>query len=83
MKVDGRKLSHSQLEAIRFAAVQAGAPPTAVAREMGLYTNRVFVWLAAWAQLSPRLSRARLQCFPADLNLGDSQRVSHGRVCSH
>ncbi len=51
MKVDGRKLNHSQLEAIRFAAVkavQAGASPTAVAREMGLYTNRVFVWLAAY-----------------------------------
>ena len=24
-----------------------------------------------------------LQCFPADLNLRDSQRVSHRRVCSH
>src|SRR6202008_4374318 len=51
MKVDGRKLNHSQLEAIRFAAVkavQAGAPPTTVAREMGLYPNRVFVWLAAY-----------------------------------
>src|SRR5271166_1175481 len=51
MKVDGRKLSHSQLEAIRFEAVkavQAGQSPTAVAREMGLYTNRVFVWLAAY-----------------------------------
>jgi hypothetical protein len=33
-------------------------------------SNDVTVWL-------------RLQCFPADLNLGDSQRVSHGRVCSH
>ena len=51
MKVDGRKLNHSQLEAIRFEAVkavQAGEPPTAVAHEMGLYTNRVFVWLAAY-----------------------------------
>jgi transposase len=51
MKVDGRKLGHSQLEAIRFAAVKAvhsGQSPTAVAREMGLYTNRVFVWLAAY-----------------------------------
>jgi transposase len=51
MKVDGRKLSHSQLEAIRFEAVKAvrdGQSPTAVARDMGLYTNRVFVWLAAY-----------------------------------
>ena len=35
MKIDGRKLSHAQLEAIRFQAVkavQAGQPPTAVAR---------------------------------------------------
>ena len=34
MKIDGRKLSHAQLEAIRFQAVkavQAGQPPTAVA----------------------------------------------------
>jgi hypothetical protein len=30
-----------------------------------------------------RPKERRLQCFPADLNLGDSQRVSHGRVCSH
>lgn len=51
MKIDGRKLAHSQLETIRFqavAAVQAGQAPTAVARELGLYPNRVFVWLAAY-----------------------------------
>jgi transposase len=51
MKIDGRKLSHAKLEEIRFAAVkavQAGQAPTAVAREMGLYSNRVFVWLAAY-----------------------------------
>ena len=51
MKVDGRKLSHAKLEEIRFAAVkavQAGQSPSAVARAMGLYTNRIFVWLAAY-----------------------------------
>jgi transposase len=51
MKVDGRKLGHGQLEAIRFAAVRAvqgGQPPTAVARELGVYAARVFVWLAAY-----------------------------------
>jgi hypothetical protein len=37
MKVDGRKLSHAQLEEVRFKAVkavQAGQSPTAVAREL-------------------------------------------------
>ena len=29
-------------------AVQAGQPPTAVARALGLYPARVFVWLAAY-----------------------------------
>ena len=51
MKIDGRKLNHARLEEIRFnavTAVQAGEAPTAVARAMGLYTNRVFVWLAAY-----------------------------------
>ena len=51
MKVDGRKLSHSQLEEIRFKAVkavQAGQAPSQVAREMDLYPNRVFVWLAMY-----------------------------------
>jgi transposase len=48
MKIDGRKLSRAKLEEIRFAAVQAGQASTAVAREMGLYSNRVFVWLAAY-----------------------------------
>ena len=60
MKADGRMLSHAQLEAIRFhavKAVQAGQPPTAVARALGLYPARVFVWLAAyraggWAALA-------------------------------
>jgi Helix-turn-helix domain len=51
VKINGRKLSHAQLEAIRFQAVkavQAGQSPTAEARELGLYTARVFVWLAAY-----------------------------------
>jgi transposase len=51
VKIDGRKLSHAQLEAIRFQAVkavQAGQSPAAVGRELGLYTARVFVWLAAY-----------------------------------
>jgi transposase len=51
VKVDGRKLSHAQLEAIRFRAVeavQAGQTPTAVARELGVYAARVFVWLASY-----------------------------------
>lgn len=51
MKVDGRHLSRAKLEEIRIAAVKAvlaGQAPTAVAREMGLYNNRVFVWLASY-----------------------------------
>jgi transposase len=51
VKIDGRKLSHAQLEPICFQAVkavQAGQPPTAVARALGLYPARVFVWLAAY-----------------------------------
>ena len=51
MKIDGRKLSHAKLEEIRFKAVKAvqeGQVPTAVARMMGLYTNRIFVWLAMY-----------------------------------
>ncbi|MGH9427406.1 MAG: IS630 family transposase [Terriglobia bacterium] len=51
MKIDGRKLSHEKLEEIRIKAVKAvqgGDTPTAVAREMGLYTNRIFVWLASY-----------------------------------
>jgi hypothetical protein len=51
MKVDGRKLSHAQLEEVRFKAVkavQAGRSPTAVARELGLYPTRIFGWLAAY-----------------------------------
>lgn len=51
MKIDGRKLGHAKLEEIRckaVKAVQGGQAPTAVAREMGLYANRIFVWLAAY-----------------------------------
>lgn len=51
MRVDGRKVSHAKLEEMRFEAVrrvQAGEAPTAVARDMGLYTNRIFIWLAAY-----------------------------------
>lgn len=51
MRVDGRKIDHAKLEEIRFEAVrrvQAGEAPTAVARGMGLYTNRIFIWLAAY-----------------------------------
>jgi len=51
MKIDGRKLSHAKLEEIRFKAVKAvqrGQAPTVVAREMGLYANRIFVWLASY-----------------------------------
>lgn len=51
MLVDGRKVSHAKLEETRFEAVRrvhAGESPTAVARDMGLYTNRIFIWLAAY-----------------------------------
>jgi len=51
MKIDGRKLDHATLQDIRFRAVKAvqqGKAPTEVARDMGLYANRVFVWLAAY-----------------------------------
>ena len=54
MRVDGRKLSHAKLEEMRFEAVRrvhAGE-----ARDMGLYTNRVFIWLAAYRR---RMRRGR------------------------
>jgi len=62
MKVDGRKLSHTQLEAIRVRAVnamQAGQSATAVARELGLYPTRIFVWLAAYRAGGWDVLRAR------------------------
>lgn len=62
MRVDGRKLSHEKLEEMRFAAVkrvQDGEAPTAVARDMGLYTNRIFIWLAAYRSGGWQALRAR------------------------
>jgi transposase len=62
MRVDGRKLSHAKLEEIRIEAVkavQAGETPSAVARRMGLYTNRLFVWLAAYRSGGWQALRAR------------------------
>ena len=67
MKIDGRKLSHAKLEEIRskaIKAVQAGQAPTTVAREMDLYTNRIFVWLAnyragGWDALRSRKATGR------------------------
>jgi len=49
MKVDGRKLSRKRLEEIRFEAVKrvhAGESPAEVAKSLGVYENRVYVWLA-------------------------------------
>jgi len=51
MKIDGRKLSHSQLEIIRIEvvrAVQGGSRPSDVARKKGLAVRRVFEWLARY-----------------------------------
>jgi hypothetical protein len=62
MRVDGRKLSHAKLEEIRFEAVrrvQGGEAPTTVARAMGLYTNRIFIWLAAYRSGGWQALRAR------------------------
>src|SRR5487761_1466678 len=62
MRVDGRKVSHAKLEETRFEAgrrVQAGEPPTAVARDMGLYTNRIFIWLATYRSGGWQALRAR------------------------
>ncbi len=67
MRVHGRKFSHTKLEDIRFSAVkavQAGEAPTEVARRTGLYTNRIFIWLAAyrsggWQALRARQSMGR------------------------
>jgi transposase len=62
MRVDGRKISHAKLEEIRFEAVrrvQGGEAPTAVARAMGLYTNRIFIWLAAYRSGGWQALRAR------------------------
>ena len=62
MRIDGRKLDHAELEQIRFAAikaVQAGEAPTAVARRMGLYPNRLFLWLGAYRKDGWQALRAR------------------------
>lgn len=51
MRIDGRKIGRKRLEEIRIEAVkrvQSGEMPTEVARSMGLYNNRVFVWLATY-----------------------------------
>ncbi len=51
MKIDGRSINRAKLQERRIEAVrrvQAGEAPTAVARDMGLYTNRIFIWLAAY-----------------------------------
>ncbi len=67
MKIDGRKISHDKLEAIRRQAVeqvQEGKTPTEVAREMGLDSRRVFHWLACyraggWHALKSRKATGR------------------------
>jgi transposase len=51
MKVDGRKLSHEQLEKIRIdvvKAIQDGQTPTEAAREAGVDVRRAFEWLARY-----------------------------------
>ena len=51
MKVDGRKLSSQALEEIRKKAVtkvQSGQSPSQVARDLGLYTCRIFEWLSLY-----------------------------------
>jgi len=53
MKVDGRKLGHEVLEKIRIKAIKsvlAGKSASRVAREMGIYPNRVFVWMAKYRE---------------------------------
>jgi transposase len=67
MKIDGRKIGRKKLEEVRIEAVRrvlAGEAPTMVARSMGLYHNRVFVWLAmyrseGWDGLRSRRSNGR------------------------
>jgi transposase len=62
MKVDGRKVSHEKLEEIRLEAVrrvQSGEAATSVACSMGLYTNRIFIWLAAYRDGGWQALRAR------------------------
>src|SRR6185437_959250 len=54
--------NRTRLEERRFEAVrrvQAGEAPTAVARDMGLYTNRIFIWLAAYRSGGWQALRAR------------------------
>ena len=51
MKIDGRKLSSKALEEIRKKAVikmQSGQSPSQVARDLGLYTCRIFEWLSLY-----------------------------------
>ena len=51
MKIDGRKISREKQEEIRIEAVtrvQSGESPASVAKSLGLYQNRVFIWLATY-----------------------------------
>ena len=64
MKIDGRKLSHAQLEAIRFQAVkavQAGRPPTAVARALGLLPGQGICVVGSLSCLADGMRFARAQ----------------------
>lgn len=51
MRVDGRKLSSKALEEIRKKAVmkvQSGHSPSQAAKDLGLYTCRIFEWLSLY-----------------------------------
>lgn len=52
-KLDGRKLDHATLEAIRLRAVQqveAGESPEAVIAALGFHRSRIYDWLAAYRE---------------------------------
>ena len=51
MKIDGRKLSSKALEEIRKKAVikvQSGQSPSQVAKDLSIYTCRIFEWLSLY-----------------------------------
>ena len=74
MRADGRSINRARLKENRFDAVrstQAGETPTAVARDMGPYTNRLCIWLTN--DPAPDLRQACVYCL---ISIADQKNAS-------
>jgi len=61
-ELDGRKLSHEALEAIRIRAVkavEAGESPEGVIKSLGMTRPRIYIWLAAYREGGIEALRAK------------------------